>query len=423
MGNALKDDYSPGLRNAINNTNVVWGEVTRNTEDIVGEQAVWSVHSGRSNASGGRGEGVALPTSNRQKHIKPRDDLKYLYHTIKVSGPAKHLTRNDTGSFVRAVETEVKGGEKDLKRDAARQSVGGVTLSNSVFVTGVLAVVESDPATGTAVVLSDRENDPAAAVGNLAARSITRHFFPGMAFCLINPADGVVRAGGPYFVSSIDLDTRTVNTTAAFNAAGDTGDLIVRCSNDSTASNSLDAEINGLSALASQVTTYDYAGVDVSANPIWMFKAMGDANTTISEVILDELSELVETDGDGGNPGLYLTEHSQRRKLASLLQIQKNYEGREMTLTSGWRGLNIARGTLVVDRFAPSDKVFALNMDEIELFVGLDFQWDEDDDGGVFFKALDGSDAIQARYKWYGNLEATNRNSHAVLTLAEPTFS
>lgn len=412
MTAALKDDYSPGLRNAVNNNNVIWGEVSRNTESIVGEQAVWSVHSGRSDSTGARGEFGTLPPAGRQRYIKPKDDLKFLYHTIKISGPAKHLTRNDEGAFVRAVESEVKGAERDLKRDTARQTFGQMVTVNSSLQSGVLAQVESDPVTGNSVVLG-----PAA--GTLAPRSITRHFFPGMFFCAIDPSTGSVRAGGPYEVESVDLDAREVTIVATFNAAVATGDVLVRCASDSTANNNLDAEINGLRFL---IGTQDYAGITASTTPAWNALTLGSATTPISETILDEGVEDVETEGNGNSPSLYVTEHRQRRKLASLLQQQKQYDGRELTLTSGWRGLAVARGALVVDRFCPSDTVFVLDTDEIELFVGLDFQWDEDDDGGVFYKALDDSDAIQARFKWYGNLEATTRNAHSKITLAEPTF-
>lgn len=409
MTAALKDDYSPGLKNALNNSNVIWGEVSRNTRDIVGQQAVWSIASGRSNSTSARGEFGVLAQADRQRYIKAQDDLAYLYHTIKVSGPAKALTRNDTGSFVRAVESEVKGAERDMKNDVSRQTLGQAVTVNSILQTGVIATLSADPGTGTTWTFA---NEPT---------SIMRHFFNGMTFCVVDPATGAVRAGGPFTVSTVNVTAKTLVTLEAANGAEAVGDVLVRCSAASTAQNNLNQEINGLRFV---VGTQNYANINSGTNPVWNSLSLGSATTAISEAILDQGSEIVETDGNGSTGAdFYLTEHAQRRKLASLLQAQKNYDGRQMTLTSGWKGLNVARGTLVVDRYCPSNQVFVLDKSDLELFVGLDFQWDEDDDsGGVFFKALDGSDAIEARYKWYGNLEATNRNSHCRITLAEPTF-
>lgn len=412
--NALKDDYSPGLRNAINNSNVIWAEVSRNDTDIVGEQAVWSVKSGRSNSTGSRAELGSLPTADRQRYLKAQDDLSYLYHTIKVSGPAKHLTRNNTGSFVRAVESEVKGAESDMKREAARQSFGQKATVNSALVSGVIATLSADPGTNGNSTGWAFANEPT---------SVMRHFFVGMQFGVVDPSTGSFRTG-IYEVASINVSAKTIVTTQADAAGVASGDMIVRVSgttnNAGTVSqSSLDAEMNGLRFL---IGTGNYAGITAASNPVWNSITLGSSSTPISEAILDEAVEKVETDGNGSSPSLYITEHAQRRKMASLLQAQKRYEGRELTLTSGWKGLDVARGALVVDRFCPSNKVFCLTMSDLELFVGLDFQWDEDDEGGVFYKALDGSDAIEARYKWYGNLEAPVRNSHSVITLAEPTF-
>src|SRR5690349_8999343 len=138
MTAALKDDYSPGLRNALNNSNVIWGEVSRNTESIVGQQAVWSIQSGRSNSTSARAELGVLAKADRQRYLRAQDNLEFLYHTIKVSGPSKALTRNDDGAFVRAVESEVKGAERDLKHDISRESFGQKVSVNSVLSTGVL---------------------------------------------------------------------------------------------------------------------------------------------------------------------------------------------------------------------------------------------------------------------------------------------
>jgi hypothetical protein len=398
---ALKDKYGPGLRNAVNYSNPVLTELRFNRDDIVGRQAVWSVHSGRSTSTGARAELATLPTADRQRYLQPKDDLAYLYHTIKVSGQAKALTRNDSGAFARALEAELRGGEKDIKTDLARQIFTDKTTINSALTSGVLAKVNGAPAANV-ITLDDNDNTPPS--------NLTRKFFVGEKVDAISSAGAVIQSG--MTITAITASTPSITV----DASGSTADnnFIFRQGNYGAG----DAEINGLPFL---IGTQNYAGITAASNPAWNGLATGSSTTGISEVLLDQSQEVVETDGSGETPTLWLAEHVQRRKLASLMQSQKRFEGREMVLTSGWKGLQVSQGVLLVDRFCPSNRVYGVTPSDMEWFIGLDWQWDEDD-GRVLYKALDGSDAVEARYKSYLNLEAIVRNSHVTVTVAEPTF-
>lgn len=403
--NALKETYGPGLRNAVNNSNVVWAEAIKNEDDLVGTEAVWSVHSGRSNSTGGRGEGAVLPVADRQRHLKARKELEFQYHTIKVSGPAKHLTRGDEGAFARALETEIKGAEKDMKNDMSRQVFGQALTVNSALTSGVIATLSADPGTGTTLTFASEDE------------SVMRHFFAGQTLAVINPATGATRAGSSAVeVVSVDKSARTVEVAAALDAAIASGDFVVR---GDASGNSLGSEIDGLRYLIND--SGSYAGIDPATHAIWKSAVAGSTTTGVSEVLFDEAVEAVETDGSGDSPELFVVEHVQRRKLASLLQAQKRYDGRDVTLTSGWKGLSLARGTLVADRYCPTTWGFGIHQPELQKFVGLDFQWDEDD-GKVLYKALDGSDAVEARFKGYIQLAATVRNAHVKVRLSAPSF-
>lgn len=394
---ALKDDYGPGLKNAVNNSNPILTEATRNDEDIVGRQAIWSVHTGRSNSTSARGELGTLASADRQRFSQMREDLAYLYHTIKVSGQAKHLTQNDRGAFARALETEIDGAETDLKNDVSRQVFGQKVTANSALVSGVLGTLSADPGTGTTLTFA---NEP---------KSVMRHFFVGMVIDFIVPATAAVVAGGSRTVSAVDAAARTVTISAACDAAVASGDFVVRTGN-------LDNEINGLRHL---VSTQAFANVDPASVPSWGALTFGSSSTGISEIVIDQAQEGVETDGSGDTPTLLVAEHAQRRKLAAQLQAAKRYEGRQVTLKAGWDGLQVARGTMLVDRYCPTTSVFAITPKYLVRFVGLDWSWD-DDDGKVLFKALDGSDAVEARFKTYMNLVTTLRNAHSVITLIDP---
>lgn len=367
---------------------------------------MWSVHSGRSNSTGARGELATLPTADRQRHIKARRGLTYQYHTIKVSGPAKHLTRGDEGAFARALEVEIKGAEKDMKNDMSRQVFGQAVTVNGALATGVIATLSADPGTGTTLTFANEDE------------SVMRHFFPGMLIAVIDPSTGSVRTDSSSLeIVSVNKSARTVEVSASVHTSIAQGDVVVRASSDG--GNSLGEEIDGLRYIINDSQTY--AGINPATNDVWKSVSVGSTSTGVSEVIFDEAVEAVETDGSGDSPELFVAEFVQRRKLASLLQAQKRYDGRDTTLTSGWKGLSLARGTLVADRYCPTTYFFGIHRPELQKFVGLDFQWDEDD-GQVLYKALDGSDAVEARFKGYVQLAATVRNCHVVGRLSNPTF-
>jgi hypothetical protein len=395
---ALKDNYGPGLRNSVNNTNAFTAEVQVDEENIIGRQAVWAVHTGRSSSTGNRAELAALPTADRQRYSQLRDDLVFTYHTIKVSGPALELTRGDEGAFLRALESEIDGAEKDIKNDYARQIFGQALTDGTNLRSGVMAVLTADPGTGTTWTIAN------------ATKAEMRYFFVGMRFQVVNPAGGAYRPG-TYTITAVDVANRQLTTQESADASIASGDYVVREGN-------FGEEINGLRHL---ISTQKTANLDPATVPAWGAVTAGSSSTQISEVFLNEASEKVQTDGDGSSPNLWIVEFDQRRKLASQLQAQKRYDGMQTTLKSGFKGLDIAEGVLVADRYCPTNDGFGLTMKEIKRFVGLDWSWDEKG-GGVLYKSVDDSDSVSARFKAYHQLVATNRNSHVRLTMSTPTF-
>lgn len=403
FSNAMKDTYGPGMRNALNNSNPVFTECMRNDTDFEGEYAVWSIHTGRSNSTGGRAEGAVLPVADKQRTSRAREQLAYIYKTIKVTGQLKHLTMGNAGAFAAGLEFELKGAEKDLKEDTARQIMGTGLTDGTNLQSGVVAVLSADPGTGTTWTIAN------------ATDAEMRYFFVNETFRVINPANGTPRTG-TYTITAISKANKTLTSAEAADAGVASGDYVVR---GDASGHSFGAEIRGLRWILSD--TKKVSNIDPATVPSWGALAFGSSTTAFSEVLLDQMSEGVETDGNGDTPTLYLAEHAQRRKLASTLQAQKRYDGAQVTLKAGWKGLEIARGTLVAERYCPTTFVAAITPSELSRFVNLDFTWD-DDDGKVLYKALDGSDAVEARYKVYHQLVALTRNAHSFATVSTPTF-
>lgn len=398
---ALKNFYQPGIRNALNNSNPVLTEVVKDREGFSGRKCVWSIHSGRSTSTGARAEGAALPTADRQRFVAPEDTLAYEYHTIKVTGQAQELTMNNQGAFARALDQETQGAERDLKNDLARQMFNRAVTINSVLANGSLATVNGAPS-GNVVTLDD---------GAVAYSNITRPFFVGELLDFINPSTGAVTAAART-ITAISSTNGTITLDSVTSIVDNLE--VFRAGNYASGEN----EINGLRYLIGSQT---YATIDPTVVPVWQSPVVGGTTVGISENILESAIEKVQTDGDGSTPTLAVAEHSQGRKLASVIQQQKRYAPPSTKLEAGWTGIEVAGLNLVFDRYCPSTNIFVLTPSELAWFIGLDWTWD-DTGGSVLYKALDDTDAVQARFKGYVNLQAYNRNSHAKITLADPVF-
>jgi len=393
---ALKDNYGPGLRNALNNSNPIFTEVTRNDTDIIGRQAVWAAHVSRSTSTGSRAESATLPSPSAQSYEQLTSKMAYLYHTVKVTGQALAATKTDTGAFVRALDSEMKHGEQDMKNDLARQALGQKVTINSTLMSGAILPASSAYAANVFTFSG-------------ATASEFRPIFVGEEVDVIDASAGTVIISTT--VVSKDAANKTVTVADGTGSTALGGDFLVR-------KGSLNAEINGLRHLIN--ATQPFAGVDPSSVPAWAACSIDASSADIDEGTFDKALEAVETDGNGSTPNLYIVEHAQRRVLAASLQKNKRYDGRQVTLKAGWRGLDIAQGVLLAERYCPNTVGFAITPSEISRFVMEDFSWD-DDDGRVLSKASDGSDAVEARFKVYHQLVATTRNAHCVVKLKAQT--
>lgn len=406
--NAMKEVYGIGLRNAINNSTVILTEAQRNSRDFVGKKAVWAIHTGRSGATGARAELGILPAADKQRFARPEEDTKTVVHTIKVSAEVIAASRNDTGAFARAMATEMQGAENDLKNNVCRQIYGQgkvQTGTETVVRTGVIAEVAGAPVAN--VITLDNGTGPAITDSDMRA------FYEGMRLDAIDPATGAVDESGMEVVA-VDVAARTI-TVDDDGATADNDYIAVQ--------GSYDNEFLGLRVLINNndgdqidgTNTVVVHNVSSATHSTWQSHVVGSATTPISEELFDEAFDEAMISGPGNEPTLMVGGFGQRRALASQLQTQKRYDGRQTTLTAGWKGLNIARGTYVADRYAPDNTVFLIDTSELTWFVLQDFGWDNED-GKVLFKTSNQL-AYEGRFVGMFALAVTNRSSHVRVDL------
>ncbi|HEX5914830.1 MAG TPA: hypothetical protein VFY54_17050, partial [Rubrobacter sp.] len=93
-------------------------------QELVGNQAVIPLHSGRSGGIFARGESQQLGDPGAQAYLKAVYDLKFLYGRVRVTGPSMAKSKNEVGAFLQVLKGEMDGIRMDIKKDFARQVYG-----------------------------------------------------------------------------------------------------------------------------------------------------------------------------------------------------------------------------------------------------------------------------------------------------------
>ncbi len=386
---ALKEDYQPAIREQLNQEIMMLNQIEQNTRDVEGRRAVLSIHTGRNSGVGARAEGGTLPTAGSQQYKEERVTLKYNYGRIKVTGPVIRAMKSDSGSFVRAIESEVSGVVMDLKRDVNRQIFND---SN-----GAIAQCASESAkvytltTPTATQLRQLEVGSLVDVGTVTNPTLR------------------VTAGT---VSSVDtaLGTVTLDKDPATGSV-DASDFIFRSGAKNTTSGGTH-ELIGLQAIVNNSGTL--YNIDPTVVTLWKSTVNGNSGT--DRAATDNLFETVIDDiglESGTSPNFIVTTVGVRRNYASQLKAQKRFTD-TTTLKGGFSALTVDAGNvslpLATDRDCPNNKAFLLNTDHIMQHASSDWEF-MDEDGSVLSR-VSGEDAYEAVLFKYHELTTDRRNVH-----------
>jgi hypothetical protein len=385
---SLKDVYLPVVRDQLNRSNWLLSQVEKNTEDFEGDRGVIDLHVGRSSAVGFRTDGQALPTPDRQKRVKSYVDMRYSYGTIEVTGPTIRKMKSDRGSYVRAVESEMKGITDDLKRDWSRALFGTGD--------GVLAVAGTTTASNTVVLAAT------------TPRAILQALREG-ATIDIGTVASPTSVASARDVTSVDMVNKTIVISGAVVTTSSTHRIF------RAGSGGADVEVNSLQEIVSQADD-DFQGVDTGVNPVWAAADVVDAaGATLTDSQLEEVLDLADQ-VSGIFPDIIVTDYGVTRKYADSLKDNKRFTN-TTTLKGGFRAVSIDTPAgsinLMRDRDVPDGFAFFLSLKHLQLFVMSDWEWMDED--GAILSRVSGYDKYQAVLFKYANLATDQRNAHALI--------
>jgi hypothetical protein len=374
----LKAQY-PGslIEEQLNNKVILLQRLEKDYDSVVGKNFTIPLHYGRNEGTGARADGGTLPAAGAQSYKECIVPMRYIYHRIKITGPTIKAARSNEGAFVRAVDSEMRGAERDMRSSLNRQLYGDGS--------GILATC-GVTANSTTVV-----------VGSTAKLRV------GMPIDVLVTADGTTSTGAEgRLVSSITSATQFVISGAAITT-------------DATFSvylaGSRNLENMGLSGIVSATDPASGAlqGLAVATYPWWKANILANSGTprAISEVLMQSAIDTTEQLSDGIVSAIY-TSFGVRRAYQGVLSALKHYVN-PMELKGGYKALEYNGLPIIADKDAPTTKLRFVDESKLKIYRLSDTEWMDDD--GAILSRVSGEDAYEAVLYLYQELGCHARNA------------
>lgn len=403
----LKEDYKGPVTDALNQSFMILSQIESNSDDVQGRRAVHPIHVTRNSGVGARVSGGALPSAGNQGYVDTYVPLRRNYGRIQLNGDVIAAMKADRGSFLRAVDGEMKGVTNDLKRDVNRQvwgtsdgviAVCGTTNSST---TVVLAT------TTTATQLRQLGSDDGGIVIDIGTVASPQTIASARTITSIDTsAKTIVISGAAVTTSSSHRIFRASAGGATDNSGGNADGQ---------------AELTGLQTIVSS-GGYLHA-VTGATYPAWNASVYDNSGTNraVSETLVNKAIQDVEVKS-GDKVDLLATSTGVHQAVAALLSsMRRNVDN--VALKAGYSGIawsspgEFREGSrtraLVWDRDCPENRIFGLCTGELVQYYASDWDW-MDQDGAVLSR-VSGYDAYEATLFKYHELAARKRNCHFVI--------
>jgi hypothetical protein len=405
----LKNVYLPPVQEALNNATILLSRIEKQTRDLSGNSWVVPIHYGRNYAAGlGIADGGYTPTPGVQSFATATSSPKFIYGTVKFTGPAIAATKNDQGSFVRAIKSEIDGLMRDVKRAVNRQLHGDGKDALAYFVSSTNA---------TNIVVDD---------GNGYAHT---HLTAGQAIPV-----SLVDASAPHneFADNVNITiTLGSSSTGGFSAVLSTslsttavvadGDYFVPSTgtgaNDTSTLGRQMMGISGIISAADPVvpagggTLTGLHGLAVATYPWWASQIVGSdaSHADLSFATMQSLFSLIATNSDYSEADikLLLSSYQVRDKYVQLCTDERRFFN-TMTLDGGFEAVTFNGKPLVPDSQCKRGRIYYLVPEVLKIFRTSDFEWM--DRHGNYLQFVPGVDAYTATLVHYGDLVCLQRN-------------
>lgn len=350
----------------------------------------------------GVAENGTLPAAGQQGYTTAVVPSKFLYSRIQVSGPAIAATKSNKGSFLRALDAEMKGVTRDTRRSFNRQLHSDGRDILGYWVSG----------TGTTVVVDNGLGDVGADFFQTGAQSVTEYASDNT----------TIRANFPQAGTRSTLVATGRNITFGSAASGSaSGDYFTAQTNG--------RGMTGIQAAISDANPALLAGglhgLPVATNPDWIaqvYYADGGTSEPTGTSRVDLSFEGMQkpitaiaanSDFDESDIKLILGSFAARDTYVSLAQNERKFFN-TMKLDGGFEAVTYNGKPIVPDVHCRRHRFYYIVPETMALFRLADLDW-MDKDGSIFYRISGGDvDAYGATLFVYQELGVKARNGNGL---------
>ncbi len=432
IDNTLKFVYGKGITNQFADEKVTYNLFPTSERKPRGLGYEFSIRYARAQSTGAVGESQKLPVPLVGKFDKGKILPKYIYGSIRLTGPMIEAAKSDVAAFVDGLADSVEDIYQsilvDLNRMAWNDGFGKIgTLSEAsdtvdvvengtwtVTMDNDLGVRYAKP--GMLVDFFDNGTVDKSVVGSRIAT-----IDPTAKTMEMEPNDLTYRANHPFstFAAYTENDTTAVSSGATMVKMGS------RQSATWTTANTA-YEMMGLEGIYDDDTLLaSFENIDTGAYPMWRANVLG--NSLINrELSIDLMLQAVDLTrmmaGADQKPTVMRMGLGQRRKYAMLLMPDVRFA--PTVLKGGYETLTFAGGDgtvqIVLDPMAQPNKIYFEPGGTIQKYEMFPLGWGNMDSE---FKQRAGYDEFDRFLKLYANIGTEQRNNLTLIKdLVEPNL-
>ncbi len=423
----LNDLFLPAVADTVITPNTLLERLPRDRERVEGKNVVFPIHIGRNIGVNAIGAGGDLPDPGQQDYNQYRFPVRHVYGRVKFDGITADASNTQMASWLKAIESEVKG----LAIDMSRYKQRAYHLEGSGIIGQIHYDLQSNAGGGVTFIEGDTDDAlelvdawPESTENQCPQLKLTKYLRVGQRVALIRTDTGAIASTVPTSVITA-VDRTEGAESITLDPAVVTGEAnqeywLVQVSNDDAGVSVLDSAYN--------VEPMGIAGIVDDGNPnngnLQNIDATAAANewhrSTVQTAANDRAVSLALMDnafttamevGDAA-PTALLTSFGVSRAYAMLLLADRQFVG-TTEYDGGYKALDYNGVPVIADRDCLNNRIYFLHEPDLRIYVMSDPQWMNKD--GAIYHRIDDKDAYQATLYCRETMGTDVRDKHVLL--------
>lgn len=424
----LKNVYGQGLQNQFVDEKTTYNLFPKSDRKPRGLGYVFGTRWARAQGVGARRESEILPDPLAGKYKQGKISPKFIYGTLRMTGPAIEAAKGDMAAFVEGLADSISDIYEAMVVDLNRQACGdGFGLLGTLS-----AVSDALTSTGTTTWTVTMDND--LGVSRLIPGMVVDFYQAGVIdqssiasrIASVNPSaktaemevnDGTYKTNHPIIAArSYTVATDTVAS----------GSFMVRSGarEASHATSNTPVEMTGIEGIYDDGTLLaTFENIAVASYPHWKANVLGNSGTN-RELTLDLMLQALDVTRTQSGKSVRTMRMGlgQRRKYANLLLPDIRFQPGE--LEGGYEKLTFSGGDgsvkMVIDPALPPNKIFCEPMNAIQKYEMAELGWGKLDQQ---IHQRQGYDEWDQFLRVYTNMGCEQRNCLTLIKdLVEPSL-